>query len=297
VSYMRTSSGLYLPSKAEAPKRYSRPIAIELFAGAGGMSVGFHQAGFHVVAALEMDYWAAITYMTNLAHPGVKIHFDTKERQRGFEQTLARHLGVAVDSSGRVQVGGANDLSHLEGKLAGSGWISSYDSKVRFDPNADQFDGPPVHPDGCEHFWIADIRNTTGEDILNAIGVEQGSVDVVVGGPPCQGYSRAGEQDVMDPRNSLVFEFARLVLEIRPKAFMMENVPGMLDLVTPEGIPVIDALCRVFDDGGFGAYDAIKKSLLVSAGAGAAMRSREPSRPASDDTEGRQPGLFDEAIA
>lgn len=49
----------------------------------------------------------------------------------------------------------------------------------------------------------------------------------------------AGQRNVMDPRNSLVFEFRRLVLEVSPKTFVMENVPGLLSMVTAEGVPVI----------------------------------------------------------
>ncbi|HAG84969.1 MAG TPA: DNA (cytosine-5-)-methyltransferase, partial [Cyanobacteria bacterium UBA12227] len=52
-------------------------------------------------------------------------------------------------------------------------------------------------------------------------------IDVVFGGPPCQGFSLIGKRVLDDPRNSLVFHFARLVLELQPKFFVMENVRGM----------------------------------------------------------------------
>ena len=48
-------------------------------------------------------------------------------------------------------------------------------------------------------------------------------------------YSRAGKQNVMDPRNSLVFGFARLVFDINPKTMMFENVPDIVNMVTPDG--------------------------------------------------------------
>jgi len=53
-------------------------------------------------------------------------------------------------------------------------------------------------------------------------------IDLVAGGPPCQGFSYAGKQDVMDARNQLVKEFGRVVIAIRPRAFLMENVAGLL---------------------------------------------------------------------
>ena len=52
--------------------------------------------------------------------------------------------------------------------------------------------------------------------------------DVVVGGPPCQGFSTIGKRLAKDPRNELVFEFIRMVDTIRPKVFLMENVRGLL---------------------------------------------------------------------
>jgi len=75
---------------------------------------------------------------------------------------------------------------------------------------------------------------------------------------------------------------------------MMENVPGMLQMVTPEGVPVIDALCRVLDDGDFGPYDALKKSLLFTSGAGAAMKSQKREKTAKRTSKPKkQASLFE----
>lgn len=54
------------------------------------------------------------------------------------------------------------------------------------------------------------------------------AVDLVFGGPPCQGHSSAGARDAADPRNSLWRQFARVVGELMPRAIMFENVPGLL---------------------------------------------------------------------
>lgn len=69
-----------------------------------------------------------------------------------------------------------------------------------------------------------DIRTITNEEL----GKYAGHVDVIVGGPPCQGFSTIGKRLVKDPRNELVFEFIRFVDVIRPKVFLMENVKGLL---------------------------------------------------------------------
>lgn len=54
-------------------------------------------------------------------------------------------------------------------------------------------------------------------------------IDGVIGGPPCQGYSRMGKSDVNDPRRSLLYHFFRTVNIIQPNFFVMENVEGLLD--------------------------------------------------------------------
>jgi DNA (cytosine-5)-methyltransferase 1 len=73
-----------------------------------------------------------------------------------------------------------------------------------------------------------DLSKTTGQQILTAAAIKRGEIDVVVGGPPCQGFSPIGKRDVNDPRNERLADFFRLVAEIKPKAFIMENVPGIL---------------------------------------------------------------------
>ncbi|MBW4663764.1 MAG: DNA cytosine methyltransferase [Chroococcus sp. CMT-3BRIN-NPC107] len=55
-----------------------------------------------------------------------------------------------------------------------------------------------------------------------------GQIDLVFGGPPCQGFSLMGKRLVDDDRNQLILEFCRLVIELNPRYFVMENVPGMV---------------------------------------------------------------------
>ncbi len=50
----------------------------------------------------------------------------------------------------------------------------------------------------------------------------------VIGGPPCQGFSTAGSRDAQDPRNRLIFNYLRIVAEVRPRWFVFENVEGLL---------------------------------------------------------------------
>lgn len=142
---------------ATALARSDRPTAVDLFSGAGGMSLGFEQAGFDVLTALDHDPVHLATYSYN------------------FPSTRA--LCADVQSVSGDDIHGA----------AVEGWSR-------------------VHPDES---W-------------------DGELDCVFGGPSCQGFSLIGHRDPNDPRNRLIFEFARLVRELRPRYFVLENVPGLL---------------------------------------------------------------------
>ncbi|MGB8690648.1 MAG: DNA cytosine methyltransferase [Microcoleus sp.] len=126
--------------------RKKRPIAVDLFAGAGGMTLGFEQAGFDVLASVEID----------------PIHCATHE----FNFPMCSIL--------------------------------------------------------CK-----DVALLTGSEIRKNSTIGRREIDVVISGSPCQGFSLMGKRDVDDPRNSLIFHFHRLVLELKPKFFVMENVPGI----------------------------------------------------------------------
>ena len=123
-----------------------RPIAVDLFAGAGGMTLGFEQAGFDVLAAVEID----------------PIHCAVHEYNFPFCSVLCKS-----------------------------------------------------------------VENTTGKEIRDRSNIGNSEIDVVISGSPCQGFSLMGKRVFDDPRNSLVFHFHRLVLELQPKFFVMENVRGI----------------------------------------------------------------------
>ncbi len=79
----------------------------------------------------------------------------------------------------------------------------------------------------CQHF-CGDIATFDSQKCLEKIGAPE--VHLVVGGPPCQGFSVAGKRDPNDPRNHLFREFLRVVSEIKPWYIVMENVPGILTM-------------------------------------------------------------------
>ena len=87
-----------------------------------------------------------------------------------------------------------------------------------------------------------DIRSVTNEEFLAS--VKDNQVDVVVGGPPCQGFSTAGKGLVDDPRNFLLLEYVRVVRLFKPKFFILENVPAMLSLKNKALIEQIYSMFR-----------------------------------------------------
>jgi DNA (cytosine-5)-methyltransferase 1 len=83
------------------------------------------------------------------------------------------------------------------------------------------FPGVPV--------YHGDIATLTGVECMRlAGGIKLGELDVLDGSPPCQGFSTAGKRGFDDPRNSLFREYARLLQELQPRVFVMENVTGMI---------------------------------------------------------------------
>jgi len=76
--------------------------------------------------------------------------------------------------------------------------------------------------------WEKDLTKVSAKEILDFCNIKQGDLDVFDGSPPCQGFSTAGKRDVNDPRNTLFESFVSLINGLKPKVFVMENVPGMV---------------------------------------------------------------------
>ena len=102
----------------------------------------------------------------------------------------------------------------------------------------------------------ADLSKVTGEDVDREIKYQQ--VDVIIGGPPCQGFSIAGKRIVDDERNSLYKSFVRMVEYFNPKAFVLENVPNILSI---GGGVVREAIIHDFQDLG---YNVVTQVLTAS---------------------------------
>lgn len=93
----------------------------------------------------------------------------------------------------------------------------------------------------------ADLSDKATFDIIEKI-VGNRAIDVIVGGPPCQGFSLSGPRNFDDPRNKLYLAMIETVNRFRPKAFVIENVPGMARLYGGE---VKDEIIRRFEAMGY----------------------------------------------
>ncbi len=140
---------------------------IDIFAGCGGLSLGFEMAGFNIPLAIEKDEWAAMTYAHN-------------------------HIYTKVLTEDITQI-----------------------------------------------------------DDFNCLLNKSVDIDGIIGGPPCQGFSLSGNRDKNDPRNSLFMEFVRFVKHYNPKFFVMENVSGILSMLTKSGELVKDVILKEYDKAGY----------------------------------------------
>lgn len=92
-----------------------------------------------------------------------------------------------------------------------------------------------------------DITQITYEEHIKPL-LDGKQIDVIIGGPPCQGMSLSGPRKFDDPRNKLYLSYIRLVKEIQPKAFVIENVPGLVGLF---GGQIKDSIIEKFTDMGY----------------------------------------------
>lgn len=97
------------------------------------------------------------------------------------------------------------------------------------------FDGNKAHQ--------LDLANCDFTAIRDSLGLKKGELDLIIGGPPCQGFSTLGKRGADDPRNKLLLNYASALEIFYPRWFMMENVEGML--TTANGDFVVEAVKRM----------------------------------------------------
>jgi len=120
--------------------------------------------------------------------------------------------------------------------------------------------------------WHRDITEVTAQEILEFCGIASGELDVLDGSPPCQGFSMAGNRNVNDSRNDLFKEYVRLIEGLRPKVFVMENVPGMIQgSMQGRFIEIMKALkatgykvkCKLMNTANYGVPQARRRLIWI----------------------------------
>jgi DNA (cytosine-5)-methyltransferase 1 len=197
-------------SRKRSPRRL---VSLDLFSGAGGFSEGFRQAGFHTVAATDIDPWAGATYELNHRKHGTK-------------------------------------------------------------------------------FILGDLSNPAiQEELFDSAGQE---LDCVIGVPPCQGFSQVRNHArlIDDPRNRLYRYYVSVIRELRPRTFVMENVPGLENLgggavrqqiledLTIDGEYVVES--QVLDAAAFGVPQNRLRILFVGVRRDLGNAPRFPESPFAD---------------
>jgi DNA (cytosine-5)-methyltransferase 1 len=241
--FVESASGLLVPEEfaIDEVRQRKRRTGVDLFAGCGGCSLGMMTAGIEILAMVEWDPYAVMTYSTNLCRWGeMQFHFLTPEDEKRMELALQKEW---KRKSKRV-------FEPYGQPLAGQGWISNH----------------PEVP-GVKHVIVGDIRRLTGKQLLEWIGLEVGELGCIVGSPPCQGFSRANSKaHDNDPRNDYCFEMARLVVETMPLTMVLENVPPFAK--SPKFVRFLEIL----KEGGFHGVEALEQFCSKKAGRVAAHR-------------------------
>lgn len=144
---------------------------------------------------------------------------------------------------------------------------ANFDVVVAYDnePNL-TYSYPKNFPD--TKLVLQDISALTGEKLLEDAG---GPVDLIFGGPPCQGFSMIGKRDAGDPRRSLLAKFFEIVQAAKPLAFVMENVEGLLlgsaldELERAMGLATDYVLSKptVLDAADYGAATKRRRAFVV----------------------------------
>jgi DNA (cytosine-5)-methyltransferase 1 len=204
-----------------------RPTGADLYCGVGGMSLGFEQAGFNVIAAADIEKINVETHSSNF--PECKT-------------------------------------------------------------------------------WCTDLSSVSGTQFRKETGIGDKHIDALFSGPPCQGFSLIGKRSQKDPRNLLVYEFARLIGELLPSYFVMENVEGILlgkarntldefvRLVRAAGYSVVEPI-QVLDAAEFGVPQKRRRVFVLGYQRGnVAPKYPKPSHPYSKNGEVHRPTVWD-AIA
>lgn len=105
--------------------------------------------------------------------------------------------------------------------------------------------------DACETYKLNIGNHIVNEDITKIDLDTIPKADVIIGGPPCQGFSGIGKRDPKDDRSALVYSYLNVVNKLQPQIFLFENVTGIKSSKASDGSKVIDNLQKAFENIGY----------------------------------------------
>ncbi len=106
--------------------------------------------------------------------------------------------------------------------------------------------------------YNCDIKDFGLQNLTDDLGIQQGDIDLIIGGPPCQAFSTVGKRLIDDPRGKLFQEYYRVLKELKPKVFLFENVKGLLSMQKGE---LFKTILSLFESLGY----KVKYEILNSA--------------------------------
>lgn len=175
-----------------------KPSLVSLFTGAGGLDLGLEQAGFETLFANEIEPYACESLRANR----VLRSLEPREFEQWFQNQISSQRCY-----NRVP---PIETARLRRRLLRA--LSEHETYL-------------------DHAQIVerDVRKLTSTDVLEATKLRVGAIDLLAGGPPCQPFSRAGKREVVESADGQLFlEFVRLVSDLRPRWFLLENVKGLV---------------------------------------------------------------------
>jgi DNA (cytosine-5)-methyltransferase 1 len=222
---------------------------IDLFSGAGGLTEGFLKNGYNFVAHVEKEYWACETLKTRLLY----YHLIKNNDIRTYNEYLKNSTHYKRINDFRKII--YDKYPHLEEEI---------DREVL---NL-TFGNPKENKSFVTSKDVISLiqKNMTLSNIDN--------IDLIIGGPPCQAYSLAGrarmkDKVVTDNRNFLFEYYLDIVNHFKPKAFVFENVPGLLTALKGE---IFLEIIKKFNDIGYtvltGNSEDHKKNIINSSNHG-----------------------------
>lgn len=184
-------------------------IVLDLFSGAGGLSEGFHNEGYKVIAQIEKDKWACETLTTRTIFHFLKNNKDLKTYYEylisgtNYKNIRANREFIYIKYPELKEIIDHQILNNKFGNPQNDKQATSLKEISKLIESALKFNN-------------------------------ENKVDLIIGGPPCQAYSIVGRSRMKgnaekDSRNFLFYHYLNLVKEYKPKAFIFENVPGILN--------------------------------------------------------------------